>query len=162
MLGCDHILQNSFISLLIKLVLSSSSIIFALILSIVFNNVEWATFSECVNEFLNFFNIMKCCDVLTQNLCWHKIAAMLFLENMLAKSGQTKTLFWKQCSLMTTAAPPRAPPERGVLKAGCCCMSKFFWQTNCFGNQTERKPIVFLGGGPPNRLKSRRVEGSNI
>ena len=57
MIGCAHVLQNSFTSLLIKLVLSSSSIIFAFILSMDFNNVKWATLIECVNEFLNFFNI---------------------------------------------------------------------------------------------------------
>ena len=46
MLGCVHVLQNSFISLLIRVSLSSSVISFALILSSVFIRVEWATLSE--------------------------------------------------------------------------------------------------------------------
>ena len=46
MLGCVHVLQNSFISLFIRASLSSSVISFALILSSVFIRVEWATLSE--------------------------------------------------------------------------------------------------------------------
>ena len=51
--GCAHALQNIFISFLINLSCSSSSISLELILSMLLNRLRWATLRLCEKIFLN-------------------------------------------------------------------------------------------------------------